>query len=99
MTVIREKIETLINDEARMLSFRHNAFEITTSGGKLHDKDIATIETTTVTLSTNNWISNKQTVSASIVTSDCVVVISPVPDSQDEYSFCGIKCTAIYQDN
>lgn len=28
MTVIREKIETLINDEARMLSFRHNAFEI-----------------------------------------------------------------------
>ena len=28
MTVIREKIESLINDEARMLSFRHNAFEI-----------------------------------------------------------------------
>ena len=28
MTVIREKIEALINDEARMLSFRHNAFEI-----------------------------------------------------------------------
>ena len=25
---IREKIESLINDEARMLSFRHNAFEI-----------------------------------------------------------------------
>lgn len=28
MTVVREKIESLINDEARMLSFRHNAFEI-----------------------------------------------------------------------
>ena len=28
MKVLREKIETLINDEARMLSFRHNAFEI-----------------------------------------------------------------------
>ena len=32
MTVIREKIETLINDEARMLSFRHNAFEIRQNG-------------------------------------------------------------------
>ena len=28
MIAIREKIESLINDEARMLSFRHNAFEI-----------------------------------------------------------------------
>ena len=28
MKVLREKIETLINDEARMLSFRYNAFEI-----------------------------------------------------------------------
>ena len=28
MKVIREKIESLINDEARMLSFRYNAFEI-----------------------------------------------------------------------
>ena len=28
MKVVREKIESLINDEARMLSFRYNAFEI-----------------------------------------------------------------------
>lgn len=28
MIAVREKIESLINDEARMLSFRHNAFEI-----------------------------------------------------------------------
>ena len=58
------------------------------------DKKANTVETATVTLSADSWIGNEQTVSASIVTSDCVVVISPVPDSQDEYSFCGIKCTS-----
>lgn len=36
---------------------RHNAFEITTTGGKLHDKDISTtpIKSTTVTGSTNGY--------------------------------------------
>ena len=58
------------------------------------DKKANTVETATVTLSADSWIGNEQTVSASIVTSDCVVMISPVPSSQDEYSFCGIKCTS-----
>ena len=39
-------------------SDRHNAFEVTTSGGKLHDKDIATVETAIITLSANNWTNN-----------------------------------------
>lgn len=80
--------------EGHLVLKRHNAFEVTIDGGKLHDKDIATIETATITLSVNNWTDNTQIVSVSIVTSDCIIIISPAPDSQDEYSSCGIKCTS-----
>ena len=71
----------------------------TTDDGKLYigDKEVSggnIAESTTVTLSTSNWDSNTQIVSVSIVTSDCIVIISPAPDSQDEYSSCGIKCTS-----
>ena len=73
---------------------RHNAFEITTDGGKLHDKNIATPESTIITLSTTDWSSNSQTVSASIVTANNIVITVPSPDSQDTYSSCGVKCTS-----
>lgn len=50
--------------------------------------------TAIVTLSAAGWSNNTQTVSSSIVTSDCVVILSPIPDNQDKYSSCGVKCTS-----
>ena len=51
-------------------------------------------ESTTVTLSASSWSSNSQIVSSSIVTANNVVIVSPVPNNQDIYSNCGIKCTS-----
>ena len=54
----------------------------------------STVKSVTVTLTTSGWNSNSQTVSASIVSANNIVIVSPVPEDQDTYSKCGIKCSA-----
>lgn len=71
----------------------------TTDDGKLYvgDKEVSggnIAEATTVTLSASNWSSNSQEVSSSVATADNVIIVSPVPEDQDIYSKCGIKCSA-----
>ena len=54
----------------------------------------STVKSVTVTLTTSGWNSNSQTVSVSIVSANNIVIVSPVPEDQDTYSKCGIKCSA-----
>lgn len=47
----------------------------------------------TVTLTASAWSNLSQTVTASGVTSDCDVVVSPASSSHDNYSESGVRCT------
>ena len=71
----------------------------TTDDGKLYigNKEVSggnIAESATVTLSASNWNSNSQEVPSSVATTDNVIIVSPVPEDQDTYSKCGIKCSA-----
>lgn len=48
----------------------------------------------TVTLAVADWSDNSQTVSVTGITSDGVVLVSPVPTDQSAYTTAGIICTA-----
>ena len=48
----------------------------------------------TVTLSASGWSNNKQTVSATGVTADNNVFVSPAPESHAAYCKSGVRCTA-----
>lgn len=48
----------------------------------------------TVTLTTGKWTNSSQTVSAPGVTANSIVIVAPIPDNQDAYSNCGIKCVS-----
>ena len=52
------------------------------------------LTTVTVTLTVEGWVSNAQTVSASNVTADNIVWVSPVAASFDAYGKAGIRATA-----
>lgn len=47
----------------------------------------------TITLVSADWSNNLQTVSVSGITSDGVVIVSPVPADQSAYVSAGILCT------
>ena len=48
----------------------------------------------TITLGSADWSNNSQTVSISGITSDGVVIVSPIPADQSDYASAGILCTA-----
>ena len=48
----------------------------------------------TATLTVAGWSNGAQTVTVSGVTASNVVIVAPAPDSQDNYTAAGIKCTA-----
>lgn len=48
----------------------------------------------TVILTTDNWVDNSQTVSVDSVTADNIVIVSPAPDSQDNYTQSKIRCVS-----
>lgn len=49
---------------------------------------------TTVTLASANWSSNTQTVNVTGMTATGVVLVSPIPADQADYTDAGILCTA-----
>lgn len=53
-----------------------------------------TITAVTVTLTVAGWVENQQTVSASNVTADNIVWVSPAPTSFDTYAKAGIRAIA-----
>ena len=64
--------------------------EIQTSLGGKQD----TLASVSVTLTVAGWSSNQQTVSATNVTADNIVWVSPAPASFDAYAEAGIRATA-----
>lgn len=52
------------------------------------------ITTTTASLTSTGWTNNAKTVSVTGVTASNSVLVTPAPDSMDDYASCGIKCTA-----
>lgn len=69
---------------------------------KLDDKAVtkaklasgATYSALSVTLTTEGWASNSQTVSVSGVTASNLVIVSPEPSSYAAYGEAGVRCTA-----
>ena len=57
-------------------------------------KEVATINSGTITLTTSGWSNNTQTVSSSGVTTTNLVQVSPDPTSLKEYGSCGVYCSA-----
>lgn len=70
-----------------------------TAYGKSGDKLIGTATTlrhsaSSITLRAADWNSNKQTVSAANVTADAWIVVQADVGSEEEYTDCGVMCTA-----
>ena len=60
----------------------------------LKDKRITSLSQISVTLTTNGWSSKSQSVTATGVTANSIIVVSPAPASFDEYATCGVRANA-----
>ena len=72
--------------------FDDNNVNLQTTIQSLSSRPVAS--SITVSLVVANWSSSSQTVTATGVTSSCMVIVSPAPSSIDDYVAAGIKCTA-----
>lgn len=74
------------------LKFRISSFDEngTTSNSGLKSP----VKGVTVTLTVAGWSNNSQTVAVEDVTASSIILCSPAPEAQDNYSDAEIKCTA-----
>lgn len=49
--------------------------------------------TATASISASGWSGNKQTVSVAGVTADNIVIVTPAPESYQEYTECFVRCS------
>lgn len=54
----------------------------------------SSVSSTTVTLAAADWADSAQTVDVADVTADSIVIVSPIPADQSDYTDAGILCTA-----
>lgn len=66
---------------------------VTSVNGKTGDVVIPTVKTT-ITLAAADWSDDSQTASVTGITADGVVIVSPDPTDQSDYTTAGIVCTA-----
>ena len=59
---------------------------------ELENIDIPSQERITITLSSSGWSNNQQSVTATGVTADNDVFVSPAPGSYDAYCESGVRC-------
>lgn len=65
----------------------------------LNKPTIPSVSSITISLTVANWSSSTQTVTASGVTADNTVIVSPTPSSMSDYASAGIACTAQASDS
>lgn len=68
-------------------------FEIMSANGTIPTARLTKVNTT-LTLSANGWSSNTQTISVAGITTTGVVLVSPIPTDQADYTSAGIYCSA-----
>lgn len=83
----------VISADTDVLALKSDVYTKTETDTKLDDKQDKAIATS-VTLSGSGWNSGSQTVSASDVTADNNVIVTPAPASHDAYGDAGIRATA-----
>lgn len=61
---------------------------------KANTADVVSVLGAEISITPGEWIGNSVTKSVTGVTTDCIVIVAPLPASQDEYVNAEIKCTA-----
>lgn len=61
---------------------------------KANTADVVSVLGAEISITPGEWSDNSVTKSVTGVTADCIVIVAPLPTSQDEYVNAEIKCTA-----
>ena len=100
-----DNVKTTLNNHTESIGTIQSSLSTVQGTVATHDTEIANLNAdvltkndklnaVTVTLTVAGWSSNTQTVSASNVTADNIVWVSPAPASFDAYGKAGIRATA-----